>query len=402
MEKPRVVILGGGFAGVSVARHLFAQVKNGDISLTLVNNSPDFLFTPLLHEVATGSLSSASVAESLFDIFQGTNARLVIASVTAIRREEKKIVTSDESIAYDILVIATGARSSFAIEGGEYAYALKTLADANAIRSKMITLMHLEKHPNIVVIGSGPTAIETVAELSEYAKQLHESRNTLAKNQTMPKVSLLTSSKTVPAQFPHAMQIDTQERLRELDIDVIEAKAKTILSDSIETESGDIISSHLTILTIGVLPNIPLAIPSFDLHASGRLLVTDEMHLPNDTTIFALGDVASRNQSDQMLAQIATQQAQTVAENILRIIHYQALNTFKPQLKGLLVSLGAWHATAQIGKIHLRGRFAWWLWRTVYFFKFHSHKKRLRIAFEWTANVFFDRDSTSIHHGTKI
>lgn len=401
MEKPRVVILGGGFAGVSVARRLFSVVKRGEISLTLVNDKPDFLFTPLLHEVATGSLSPASVNESLFDIFAGIGAHLVIGSVDGVDAAKQVVVVNGQKLAYDFLVIATGARSNASIEGFEFAYPLKTLADANAIRAQILQIIHSEIAPKIAVIGSGPTAVETVAELSEYARQLSESRASLGLQQVSPQVQLITSSPTPLYTFPKSMQNDAVNRLRQLGVEIIHAKAKRLFANGIENEKGETYTSHLTILTIGVVSNVPTCSPAFDVHESGRILVADTLLLHNHKNIFALGDVAARNTPDAMLAQIATQQAQVVAENILRIIHHQQPRAFAPKLKGLLVSLGAWHATAQIGTIHLKGKFAWWLWRTVYFFKFPSNAKRFRIAFEWTANLFFDRDSTSIHYGTK-
>ncbi len=194
--KPHILILGAGFGGMYVARELKSLVKNGDVQVTIVNETNYFLFTPLLHEVATGALAPQSVAEPLREIFAGTDIKICQGTVTSIDREHRTVsvlgdVNGDDvhhrvkhDIVYDFLVIATGATTNYYnIPGADiHTYPLKTLADAAEIRRRVIDSFEeavltddFEKRAHLLsftVVGGGATGVETAAELADFISKM--------------------------------------------------------------------------------------------------------------------------------------------------------------------------------------------------------------------------------------
>ncbi len=411
MRTPHVVIIGGGFGGTYTAHHLIRHIKKGEISVTLINRTNYFLFTPLLHEVATGSLTPTSVTESLGEIFANSGVKLIIGDA-AINLEEKTVKVNGTELSYDYLVITSGSETNYFNTPGaeQYALPLKTVGDAMHIRERVIhafekaqackTVAERRKILSFVVVGAGPTGVELAAELIEFAgaieKRYHHAKNELS-------IHLISSDSVILKMLPRKLQMLAATHLQKKGIHIVWNKTITHVTATDATlNDGTSLDAGITIWSAGVAPTPPIVQPVAMLTERGRIPVENTLLVSGHKNIFAIGDVAiahdgsKQNSAVPMLAQAAAMEAQIVARNILATINQQPLTPFRYHSKGILVSLGEWHAIGSIGSITLSGPIAWFIWRTVYLFKFHSTRKRIRIAFEWTVNLFTPRDTSKL------
>lgn len=434
MLKPHVVILGSGFGGTYVAKKLVKHVAAGRIEVTIVNSTNYFLFTPLLHEVATGSLTPTSVAEPLREIFVNTGIRLAQGTVESIDRHNKSIKLaghSDCRLTYDYLVIATGATSNYYnIPGAEkFTFGLKTLSDAARIRSQIIDAFEraiLTKDPlerasllTFVIVGGGATGVETAAELAEFirgmAKRYYGATKDCDFNDSRvckpeePVVHLVHMGKEVLEMFRPTLRQAAEKRLRHNGVVMhLSTSVTEVMSNGLKFADGTSVASNTIIWTAGVKPVIPHIEGEMPALVAGRLAVDEYFRVNGEPSIFALGDVAGYVDRDDlekdptktkplpMLAQVAEGEATIVARNIVSSIRQKPLVPFHYHSKGSMVSVGQWFAIGEIFSLHISGRFTWWLWRTVYLFKFASWKKRIRIGFEWALELIYPRDITKL------
>ncbi len=434
MLKPHIVILGSGFGGTYVAKQLESHVKKGRIDVTIVNSTNYFLFTPLLHEVATGSLSPNSVAEPLREIFANTGIRIVQGIVESIDRQKKIIKLEGQGgceLSYDYLVIATGATSNYYnIPGAEkFTYPLKSLLDAVRIRSQIIDSFEralLVNDPverarllTFVVIGGGATGVETAAELSELihgmVKRYYGATRDCDPNDSRickpeePTIDLIHMGSEVLEMFRPSLRQAAEKRLRDKGVVLhLKTSVTEVTGQGIKLSTDTTISTATVIWTAGVKPIIPHFEGDLPALIFGRLAVDEYFRVNSDPHIFALGDVAgyvdrailnedpTKTKTLPMLAQVAESSAKTVARNIIASIRKNNLKDFNYHSKGSMVSVGSWFAIGQIFSFGSSGRFTWWMWRTVYLFKFASWKKRTRIAFEWTLQLLYPRDITKL------
>ncbi|MBU6427008.1 NAD(P)/FAD-dependent oxidoreductase [Patescibacteria group bacterium] len=459
MLRPHIVILGAGFGGTYVAKKLLPAVSKGKIDVTVVNKTNYFLFTPLLHEVATGALSPASSAEPLREIFKGSGIRLcqgVVESVNAAnRRVHIRGAASDagkHTLEYDYLVIATGAEANYyGIPGAEqFTLPLKSLADAARIRSKVIDAFEeavlcedLEerlRRLSFAVIGCGPTGVEVAAELAELvrgmARRYYDCTNCLpdvcgsaqsARKGNLrgscrpeePTIGIVDGAPELLAQFPPKLRAAAARRLLKHGVNLhLGSKVTAVTPKGVVLANNSTVPAATVIWAAGVKPAMPVFEGDMPELVNGRLAVDEFFHAGGNDRVFALGDIAAYDAVSitavssvaprmkdgpiqpsrpvPMLAQAAVQEAKIVAGNIIASINQKKLKSFKYRPKGALVSVGQWFAVGEIFGLQLSGNLAWWLWRTVYLFKFASWKKRIHIAFEWTVNLFYTRDITKL------
>lgn len=402
MSKPHIVIVGSGFGGVYTAKHLTKHVKRGTVDVTLVSTTNYFLFTPLLHEVATGNLSAFSVTESLREIFFKSGVNVLRDDVISLDTRSRTLTTKRTTLHYDALVLATGAVSNnYSIPGvAEHALPLKTLLDAVRIRAKIITTMEgalqMPRSPSFTVIGGGATGVEVAAELSELVRMI--AMRYFPKTHQIPSVTLISSTPELLNQSFHPFLKKTAEaRLRNKGIQLMLGTAVAKVEENrVELTDGSTVASDVTIWTAGVKPTLPEIVDENPSLSGSRVRVDETLRAIGDPRIFAIGDVAATPAPTPMLAQAAVAQAPIVAKNVIAALNDLPLKPFIYTSKGSLISLGEWYAAGEIMGVTIKGKFAWWLWRTVYLFKFLSIKKRIRIAFEWTVDLFTPRDTSNI------
>ena len=424
MLKPHIVILGAGFGGVYLAQRLVSQVKAGEIDVTIVNRTNYFLFTPLLHEVATGSLSATSVAEPLREVFAHSGIHSIQADIISIKSTAKMVVTSIGSIEYDYLVIATGAETNYyGIPGAEkFTLPLKNLSDADRIRARIINTFECAVREgnttdrlstlSYAVVGGGATGVETAAELAEFvysvvARYYHDTNckpgdpGSCAPEE--PTVTLVHTGTELLQQFDPILRRAAAQRLIDIGVKLQFGSAVTsVTRDGLMLANNTTIPARTIIWAAGVKAHIPHFDDMEPTLFAGRLAVNEFFQITGNERIFACGDVAGyRADPDPtkpplpMLAQVATRQADTIAYNIHASINEKTLHSFTYHSKGSMVSVGTWFAIGQVMSLRLSGKFTWWMWRTIYLFKFASWKKRFRIMFEWTIGAFYTRDITT-------
>ncbi len=415
-SKPHILILGAGFGGVYVAKRLLKQVRAGKIDLTIVNRTNYFLFTPLLHEVATGALTPGSVAEPLREVFHKTNVQVIQGNIDSIDAAKKTATISGTPILYDYLVIATGAETNYyGISGAEkFSLPLKNLLDAARIRSRVIDSFEkaaLSNDPaerarllSFAVVGGGATGVEMAAELSEFAeaiaKRYYREMNWPADE---VQISIVDTGPELLQMFAPKLRKTAMKHLQKEGVALHMNSSVTSVSADGLTLSGNIsIPAATVIWSAGVKAIIPKFEGTQPVLVKGRMTVDNHFVLTDASasntfnTIFVLGDAAGYPTPVPMLAQVAENQAKVVASNLLASIAGRPLSGFIYNSKGSMVSLGQWFAIGEIFSLKISGRLTWWLWRTVYLFKFASFKKRVRIMFEWSLAVFFPRDITKI------
>lgn len=432
-QRTRIVIVGNGFGGVYAAKHLHSLVERGLADITIIGRANHFLFTPLLHEVATGGLSPTSVVEPLHEVFRHSNVHCLEMEVSKIDLAEQTVIGTcrgtPERIPYDYLVIASGAETNaYGIKGvAEHAYFLKTLMDAVAIRNRIIQAVEEASATadavrrgqllSFAVVGAGPTGVELVSEMIEFLEELVG--DYYSKNLSLAdiSVSLISAGLDIVTQFvpslrKKALDILTAKKVKVfLNMTVCEVSEQGV-SAKCGTAEPSMLSAGTVVWVAGVkgtpvkLAERPDVAP-ITIHPSGRLVVSEQLQLPGYEQVFALGDAATHLASPDgrplpMLAQVAEQEAEVVAANIKALVESRisgrpaSLFPYRLHLKGMLLSLGQWQAVGDIYGFHLSGPFMWWVWRTAYLSKFLSWRKRLKIVFEWTINLFSPRDITRV------
>jgi len=390
VKKIKVVIVGGGFGGVSVAKKLTrASHWRKNLSITLISRSRVSLFTPLLHEVATGGLREDGVGQSLASMFSKHDIELHYESITKVDIEKRELRTDmDKRLAYDFLVLATGSKPNFfGTKGaGEYAYTLKTIEDATKMR-EAICMASQKENPSFVVVGGGPTGVELVAEMRHFLDYL-------CKNS---KVTLIQKGEELIPMFPPKFRILAKKRLEKLGINVVMNTGVTeICKDGVILDDGLQIPSHLTAWTAGVMTDIPEMSGSRIEAQKGRLPVDSKLRLQGEKNVFVIGDIAGFTNAGEdrpvpQLAQVATRQGPIVAKNIIATLEGKELTDYKFVSAGLLLSLGEWMAVAQLKSLFLSGRFAWLLWRAIYLSKIETIPGKLHILYDWIRCLVFSR-----------
>lgn len=426
----RIVILGAGFGGLNTYLRLQKKAKRRNLRITLVNSTNYFLFSPLLHEVATSGLGRHHVVEAIRELMEGHDARFLQAEITAIDLNKRSVATTQGSLPYDTLVVATGAETNFfGIPGAEHCLDLKTLEDAVTIRDRIIdafeqaaqssSAAERKRLLSFAIIGGGPTGVEMTGELMDL---LTKTLERFFAAEIKPKdvgLTLLTADPELLMMFHPTLRHKAHDVLKKRGVTIhTEMMAKKITEDGITCANGTTISAGTIIWAAGVKPRIPALSPDAPRGKGGCLLVDPFFRLhktaPTDAkqagdadihahghadvwqNAFVLGDAAAFTDASgkqlPMLAQVAVRQAPILAKNILRNVKDKPLKAFTYRSKGQLVSLGRFQAVAQIGPLHLSGPLAWFLWRNTYFWNFPSWNKRFKIATDWFVNLFFPRD----------
>lgn len=418
MSRPHIVIVGAGFGGMYAAKRLVPYVQNETIDVTIVNRTNYFLFTPLLHEVATGALSPNDVAEPLREIFHGTGVKILQGEVTGIDTTKNTLRVADSEISYSHLILATGSDTNYYnIPGAaDHTLPLKNLHDASMIRDGVInaferaTLAHSAQEKSealsFVIVGGGASGVETAAEIAEFISEIEhryyrKCRRTLQAGMTTPEDITITlvSTTSLLKQFHPSIQKAAEERLKHNGVKLkLGVGVTAVEKNRLVLADGTSIPAGMIIWTAGVKPYLPPLAGPVSIHASGKLITDNKLLVKGTTNVFALGDSAMIESDPMipMLAQVAVGQADTVAYNVLATIENRSTLPYSFKSKGSLVSLGQWFAAGEVYTIRIYGPIAWWMWRTIYLFKFHSFKKQVRIVIDWTLNAFYPRDITKL------
>lgn len=407
----RVVVLGAGFGGVYALRRLH-RTFHGKAHFTIVNRQNYFLFTPLLHEVATGSLSASTIVEPLRTVFKCCGLDIRLGDVKKVRLADKVVETSSGDVPFDALILALGAETNFyGIPGAaEHALTLKSLRDAIGMKQRMIGAFDaaaMEKDEakrrtllRFAVVGGGPTGVELVAEMADFVFGTLFREYRAALGGAKPEILLLQQGPELIPQFTPATRAKALDTLRKKGIEVrLHAAVRAVDAAGVTLADGTRVETAFVAWVAGVKPvDVPFDVP-VACDRAGRVTVDANLEIPGYPGTYVIGDQASFLQDGLPLppfAQVAVGMAEHAAANLARRLDGVALLPFRYRSQGNLVSLGQWMAAAEIGPFRFWGHFAWWLWRTIYLTKFISFRKKFVIALQWTINLVSPRDDAKI------
>ncbi len=409
----KIIIVGNGFGGVYALKYLHKLFhKRSNIhqaEITLIGEKNYFLFTPLLHEVATGSINPENIIEPIRKVFDCRLDNFFLGKVERVDLEGHTVNVDHSVLSYDYLVLAPGAETNFYnIPGAkEYSMPLKSLEDAIRIKNQCImqmekaahteNLVERKKNLTFVIVGGGPTGVELATELVEFIQE-NFSRYHFREVTDDASVILIQNAPELVPQFGIKMQRESLRKLQEKGIKVmLETAVKEVTPSGVVLNNDMRISATNVIWVAGVKPVGITFDENIERNKGGQIIVSDHLSLPGHEEVFVIGDSAAfkdngSNQKLPALAQAAQKEAWAVAKNIERAFHNKKQKPFFYRHSGNLMSLGQWMAVGEIWHVTFSGRIAWSLWRTVYLCKLISFRKKIRVAFDWIVNIFTPRD----------
>jgi len=412
---PHVVIIGGGFGGLSAARAL----RHADVRVTLIDRRNHHVFQPLLYQVATATLSPGDIAAPIRWILRGIrNVRVLLANATCIDVAARRIALSDGgSLDYDWLIVATGSKHAyFGHDDWEpNAPGLKTLEDAIAIRRRiLIAFERAEREEDarrqrdlltFVIVGGGPTGVELAGTLAEIARQtLRDEFRTI--DTTRARILLVEAGPTILQTFPENLRDAARASLVRLGIEVREGIAVTVV-DSLGVMIGsERVDAGTVLWAAGVAASSLVKTLGVPLDRAGRVVVEPDLSIPGHPEVFVVGDAAAfTHQGGKLLpgvAQTAMQGARHAAKNILRRLRGEPTRPFVYRDLGSMAIVGRRAAISDLGWIRLSGAMAWLAWLFLHIFMLVGFRNRVVVLFEWAmAYLTFQRGARLITGDTK-
>ena len=410
-NSTRVVILGGGFAGVYAAKQLERLARKGAaLDVTLVSQENFFLFTPMLHEIAASDLDVTHIVSPLRALLRHTH--VFVGSVESIDLETRRVLVSHgfdrhaHEIAYDHLIIALGSITNFYhLPGLETnALTMKTLGDAIHLRNRIIAA--LEEADNecsssddgsltVVVAGGGFAGVETLGALNDFVRDALAFYPRLRDRRI--RMVLVHAGPEILPELGSDLGAYARTKLTERGLEVMtDAKVIEVAPDGVHLAAGHFIPSKLVIWTAGTSPH-PLLKHLPCRCERGRIMVDQTLAVPDWPGVWALGDCAAIPDRESggyvpPTAQHAIREAATVAANVVASIANRPIRPFTFRTIGQLAAIGRRTGVARVFGIKFSGFFAWWLWRTIYLGKLPRLEKKVRVAIDWTLDLLFAKD----------
>jgi NADH:ubiquinone reductase (H+-translocating) len=408
MPRPRVVVVGGGFAGLNTVKSL----KRAAVDVVLIDRRNFHLFQPLLYQVATGGLSPANIAAPLRWIFsRQKNCEVMLAEVVGFDLDQKRVHTTQGDVPYDYLIVAAGSRHSYfgRDDWAEFAPGLKTIEDATDIRRRVYSAFEqaeTEQDPavrrallNFAIVGGGPTGVELAGALAEIARHSlkHDFRQI---DPSEASITLVEAGDRVLGSFPEDLSEKAHATLQRLGVHIRSNTMATAIDDKgIEMKSSTGVEHWptRTVLWAAGVKASPLSkslasSSDAELDRAGRLIVEKDFSLAGRPEVFVLGDMSSySHQGGKPLpgvAQPAIQQGRFVARLIGAKLRGRTLPEFHYHDLGNLATIGRSAAVADIKGVHFSGFIAWWLWLVVHLMHIANFRNRLLVLTQWSWNYF--------------
>jgi NADH dehydrogenase len=390
-ELPHVVILGGGFGGLYAAK----AMKNAPARVTVVDRRNFHLFQPLLYQVATAALNPSDIAYPIRSVVaHQKNTNVILAEATAVDVERKIIKLLDSEVAYDYLIIATGATHSY-FKHPEWARAapgLKTIEDALEIRRRVLLAFEAaerETDPDkqkawltFAIVGGGPTGVELAGALSEIARQTMI-RDFRRINPSSARVVLIEATDRVLPAYPPDLSRKAEEQLRKLGVEVITKGLVTAVDDQ-SVHIGETKIETRTVLWAAGVQASPLARTlGAPLDRAGRVVVNPDLSLPGHPEVFVIGDLAAVEKVPGV-APAAIQEGKHAARNVMLAIDGKPTRPFHYWDKGSLATIGRAAGVADLGRIHFTGFPAWFSWLAIHIFFLIGFRNRLLVILQWS------------------
>ncbi len=407
-DRPHVVIVGGGFAGLYAAKEL----GNAPVQITLIDKRNFHLFQPLLYQVATGSLSPAEICSPLrLIVGRNKNTRVVLDEVVDIRPEEKQVVMREGVLEYDHLIIGTGVSHHYF--GNEHwekdAPGLKSIENALDIRRKVFLAFEeaeklsspkeTEEWLTFAIVGGGPTGVELAGAIAEIANKTIK-RDFQEIDTTKARIILIEGMNRVLPPYPEDLSQKAQESLEELGVEVLTKRMVTNIDNNTLTirhgEAEETIKARTILWAAGVkasgMSEVITKRTNVECDRAGRIIVEPDLSIKDYPNIFVVGDLASfTHQGEKPLpgiAPVAMAEGKYVAKLIRAKKVGKSEKAFRYIDKGSLAVIGDNHAVADLGFIKLSGFLAWFVWVFAHVYYLIEFDNKLVVLLQWGWNYF--------------
>lgn len=398
ITKPRVVIIGAGFGGLTAAQ----RIAHLPVEVTVLDRRNHHIFQPLLYQVATAGLSPGEIAAPIRWILRSySNIEVLLEEAIDFKLDQKQIVTRERVIDYDFLIIASGATHAYFghDEWEPFAPGLKTIEDALEIRRRVLLAFELAERQSasghgdpplqFVVVGGGPTGVELAGTLAEIARHAlnNEFRNIDPRHS---RILLIEGGPRVLPSYSEDLSRKAEEQLRHLGVEVRTSHMVTGIEPGAVWIGNERIAAPVILWAAGVAAS-PLGKKlGASVDRAGRVLVQPDLSVPGHPEVFVIGDLAAlKDENGRMLpgvAQVAIQQGTFAAEMIGRDLEHQPRRDFHYHDKGSLATIGRAAAVAQIGKLKLSGYFAWLAWLFIHILFLIGFRNRLIVMIQWASS----------------
>ncbi len=415
LPKQRIVILGGGFAGIATARRLERTLRADEASITLVSSQNFSLFTPMLPEVAASGLEARHIVTPVRA--QLRRAEFVLANVVAVDLDrrivdlEHAIVGTHQILEYDQLAFAMGSvNATFDIPGvAERTLPLKTLEDAERLRNRVIAMLEVAavtsdpraraRLLSFVFVGGGFTGVETAGEMTDFFRSALRFYRTIAPREVY--VALIEAGPVLLPDLDPGMGAYAARLLERRGIDVVLSDAVVSVDDAgLHLKSGRIFAAETIVWSAGVRPPPLLAQLPVETRR-GAIVVNADMSVPSRPGLWGIGDCAvipaPGGGRYPATAQHAIREGPALAYNIAATVRGLPTRPFRFTTIGMMASLGGRRGVIGLrGGIVLTGFVAWFLWRSYYLFRLPGVERRIRVAIDWTLDLIFPRDISEL------
>jgi len=404
-RRPRVVIAGGGFAGLAAAH----QLRFCDADVVVVDRRNHHIFQPLLYQAATALLAPSDIAAPLRQLAERQrNVSIVLGEVVAIDRATREVAIVSpglerRTIGYDFLVLALGVSPSYFghDEFRAHAPCLKTLADAELVRSRILgayeraelsnDIIERSRAMTFVLVGAGPTGVELAASIAQLARVTLRS-NFRRIDPAQTRIVLLEGAPRILGSFSESLAADGQAHLQKLGVEVRTGALVTAVDENGVTIGNERIESKTVLWTAGVQAPALTGTLGVETDKAGRLRVDEALALPTDSAVYVVGDIASvfdRGHPVPGIAQAAIQQGRHAGRSIVaRIRSSEPPEAFRYFDRGSMAVVGKNFALLQRGSFGSSGFVTWWLWALIHIAYLPQMQNRLRVPVAWLWSYF--------------
>ena len=401
MKSPHLIIIGGGFAGIEMLK----QLNGLPIKVTLLDKNNYHTFQPLLYQIASGGLGPDAIAYPLRKIVgRIPNIAFRMAEVQSIDTKANKVFTDIGEFSYDYLCIATGSVTNFFGNSNlqQYAMELKSIPQALDLRSKILQEFEkavsqtesgqLEQILNFVVVGGGPTGVETAGAIAEIKNNVLPSDYTEI-NKNFMKIHLIEASDRILAAMSEISSEKATQFLKNLGVEVhLKTQVKDFTGTELLLGDGSIIKTETVIWAAGVKGEFPQGIENTSVGRGNRIMVDEFSRIKGLDNVFAVGDVAMMTHEEKypnghpMVAPVAVQQANLLVKNLLAIINGKETKTFTYFDKGSMATVGRHRAVFESFGIKMQGIIAWLGWMFLHLMLLVGFRNRLVVFVNWLWN----------------
>lgn len=411
MGKPvNILILGAGFAGINAylsLHELFHDAK--EVKITLVSKTDEFLFVPLLHEVATGNLTPKSIVQPVRALPRCCLYQFIEGEVRAVDLDKQKVEVGRSNgntltLPYDYLVIALGSDTNFFDVPGAATFALdlKNMTDAKKIKNRMIELMEEGLPPHLVVVGGGPTGVELVGEIADFLN--YELTRAFPEVCRKAEITLIQASDRLVDGVEEWFSKKTIRILKKMGVKILlNEQVQEVTKDGVKTQTK-FVPASMTVWTAGVKANeikLQAKKPVEFEQGKKRIKVNDYLQTVPYPNAFVVGDMAwicdkEKHQPYPMRAQFAVREGRCAGRNIYYLMNGEPLEEFFWRDKGFIISLGRRQGLAKVLGIKFGGPIAWFAYRSAYLANLVGWRAKIRTAVEWSLNLFLPRDISKL------